>query len=514
MAFLPSRLRPVLSGGRAARLWRDGTAVLVLLVVPVLRYAWPAFTGGALVMPGDDYDQNFPLRVLVGHQIRDGIIPLLDPFNWSGSPLLGGWNSGAAYPATWLFAIMPANAAWVLGELLTYWVGGIGLYAFLRAQTVDGRALRPLPALLGAASFSVGGAFAIQVEHFGLAAGVSWIPLALLAIWKLSTSDRPLRWVLMLGASGGMCVLAGEPRAVAIAAVVLAVYVGWRVVRQPAGRWRLVVLLAAGGFLALLLSAVQWAPGMEVVADSQRDGGGYRLFGAGSMAFGQLPLILQPMLLGGSGNGGYPAFLGGYSLTEIASYVGLLPLVAAGAFVRRWRRPLPEWVCWLGLAVLGVLLALGSSTPLGHVWHLIPFYGGQRLQSRNILITGLALSVLLAYWAQEWIDRPQLRRRLGMLVPLGGAVGLCIAGIVAGPRLVRGLGVPAESAAAAGDLRPVLIVFLVFAVACGALLVLASRLPRPVRAGAVAVLVTFDLTAFTLTVIQEGSGGDSGGSSE
>ncbi|HVX42518.1 MAG TPA: hypothetical protein VHC49_01470, partial [Mycobacteriales bacterium] len=51
-------------------------------------------------------------------------------------------------------------------------------------------------------------------------------------------------------------------------------------------------------------------------------------------------------------------------------------------------------------------------------------------------------------------------------------------------------------------------------VACGALLVLASRLPQPVRAGAVAVLVTFDLTAFTLTVIQEGSGGDSGGSSE
>ena len=78
--------------------WRwpgEATAVLLLLVLPVLVYGIPPLLGHP-VLPGDDLTQNFPLRVLAGQEIRSGQLPLYDPYIWSGAPLLAGWERSSA----------------------------------------------------------------------------------------------------------------------------------------------------------------------------------------------------------------------------------------------------------------------------------------------------------------------------------------------------------------------------------------------------------------------------------
>jgi hypothetical protein len=104
----------------------DVIAVAVLVALPVLIFGVPALLGHP-VYPGDDLTQNFPLRVLAGQQIRSGQLPLYDPYIWSGAPLLAGWNAGAAYPLTFLFAIVPATAAWTLNLIYTRAVAGLGM---------------------------------------------------------------------------------------------------------------------------------------------------------------------------------------------------------------------------------------------------------------------------------------------------------------------------------------------------------------------------------------------------
>src|ERR1700760_4848011 len=134
------------------------------------------------------------------------------------------------------------------------------------------------------------------------------------------------------------------------------------------------------------------------------------LFSSGSLPSRWLLLTLVPDLLGGSGSLGQPSFFGTYNLTEITSYIGILPLVAAFALLARaWvtrgpdgRRRVPEWLIWHVQAVVGIVLALGGNSPLGTVLHDLPLFGSQRLQSRNILVLDLALAVLLAYW----LDKP------------------------------------------------------------------------------------------------------------
>ena len=216
-------------GPGAPRRWRgDTAAIIALLALPVLVYGVPALLGHP-VLPGDDLTQNFPLRVLAGHEIRSGHLPLYNPYIWSGAPLLAGWNAGAAYPFTFLFAVAPPVAAWTLNMILTWAIAGTGMFVFLRACRLGCG-----PAVLGALSFAFAGAMSAQVAHLGLMAGMRWVPVQLLCVLRLtgprSMSSR-LAWTGTLAGAFGLTILAGEPRAIDDAGVVVGLYAAWQVAR-------------------------------------------------------------------------------------------------------------------------------------------------------------------------------------------------------------------------------------------------------------------------------------------
>ena len=128
----------------------DLLAVVILVALPVIIFGIPALLGHA-VLPGDDLTQNLPLRVLAGRQIRDGQLPLFNPYIWGGAPLLATWNAAAAYPLTFLFAVLPGAAAWTLNMIVTWAVAGLGMFCFLRAlrlgacRACSGRSRSPSP---------------------------------------------------------------------------------------------------------------------------------------------------------------------------------------------------------------------------------------------------------------------------------------------------------------------------------------------------------------------------------
>lgn len=486
-------------------------AVTLLVLAPLLFFGIPGLMGHPVLF-GDNQYQNLPMRILAGDQIRQGNFPLLNPYIWSGSPLLGGWNAGAMYPFTFLFAVLPATAAWVLNEMLVYWVAALGLYLFLRAS-----GLRPVAGLLGAASFAFAGSMAAQLVHFGVVAGMSWVPLMLLALLKLS--QRPsgparLGWIALLGASGGMCVLAGEPRAIAEAVVIAALYVVWRAIRAGRAAIGFLVSAAIGLVLAMVFSAVQWLPGVSVVATSQRAAGSFALFSSGSLPTKWLLLLGVPDLVGGSGSFGQPPFFGHYNLAEVTSYVGIVPIVGAVALLAtlRRRRPVPEWLGWIVIAVVGAVLALGGNTALGPMLSHIPLFGGQRLQSRNLLVADLALGVLLAYWVQRTIDGPVLvrgqigaagaaRRRalpIALAVPVVVVVVVGVATAIPS-QFARWMEALPNGVASASRVWPSLLPFVVIAVLVGIFLVVAPCLSRRRRTGFLSLIVAIDLAAFAVT---------------
>jgi hypothetical protein len=497
-------------GTPPARRWPgEATAVLVLLLLPVLVYGVPALLGHP-VLPGDDLTQNFPLRVLAGQQIRSGQLPLYDPYIWSGAPLLAGWNAGAAYPLTLLFAVVPPVAAWTLNMIWTWAIAGLGMFAFLRTLR-----LACLPSFLGALSFAFAGAMSAQVAHFGLVAGMSWVPIQLLCVLQLSrprTVSSRLAWTGILAGAFGLTILAGEPRAIDDAGLIVLVYAAWQIGRLGRRFGPAACSVLAGLALGACLGAVQWLPGLAVVGSSERGVSTVALFNSGSLPHRWLLLMLVPDLLGGSGSFGQPAFLANYNLAEVTGYVGILPLVAAAALLGRVRlrpRP-PEWLVWHVLALAGIVLALGGNTPAGSLLVHLPLFSGQRLQSRNILIADLALAVLLAYWADQPFRAgsrrflrargrrgPDLETVLALLPPLAvlavAALGLCW-----GAGLLRWLRVSPGATSLDGLLKPWLVPYLLIAAGAIAFVIVGRRLGPVARSRWLAGFVLADLVIFTL----------------
>jgi hypothetical protein len=508
-------------GARTSRRRRgDVVAVVLLITLPALIFGLPALLGHA-VLPGDDLTQNLPLRILAGREIRAGHLPLYDPYIWSGAPLLAGWNAAAAYPLTWLFAILPGTAAWTVNMIATWAVAGLGMFCFLRALR-----LASLASFLGAFSFAFAGGMSAQVTHFGLVAGLSWVPLALLAILRLS-QDRSLAsrsgWSAVLAVAIGLVILAGEPRAIDDACVILAIYAVWQVARLGRRGGRAAVSIAAGVALGVCLGAVQWLPGLATISSSQRGADSMALYSSGSLPVRWVLLTLIPDLLGGSGSLGQPSFFGFYNLTEVTSYVGILPLVAAFALLGRlrWRARPPEWLVWHITALAGVVFALGGNTPLGDLLYHLPLFGDQRLQSRNILVLDLALAVLLAYWADQPFAREALTRIprvtretvLGVLPPLAVVAGVALA-FTWGVGWIRWVGLNiSPSASVVSQLKPYLVPYAVLGAGAAALVIAGQRMRPRLRSRLIAGFVVTDVIVFTILCVVEVAPGAFSGSS-
>jgi hypothetical protein len=492
----------------------DLLAIVILIALPVIIFGIPAALGHA-VLPGDDLTQNFPLRVLAGRQIRGGQLPLYDPYIWGGAPLLATWNAAAAYPLTFLFAVLPGTAAWTLNMIVTWAVAGLGMFVFLRALR-----LASLPSLLGAVSFAFAGAMPAQVAHLGLVAGLSWVPVQLLSVLRLTETRGAasrLRWIAVLAGAFGLTILAGEPRAIADAGVIVVIYAAWRVTRLgrrsgPAAISAAAGSVAGGLVLGICLGAVQWLPGLAVIGTSQRGAGSVALFNSGSLPHRWLLLMLVPDLLGGSGSLGQPAFFANYNLAEVTGYVGILPLVAAAALLGRLRlRPrLPEWAVWHVMALVGFVLALGGNTPAGSLLVHLPLFGGLRLQSRNICVADLALAVLLAYWADQPLSeksRRFLRARGGRRVDLETVLGVlpalamivvAVLGLTWGTGLLHWLRAGPGAAGAAGPLRPWLVPYALIGAGAIAFVIFGRRLQPQLRSRWLGGLIAIDLVVFAI----------------
>lgn len=479
--------------------------IVLLVFLPAAVFTIPALVGHP-TLPGDDLTQNYPLRVLAGEQIRSGHLPVFNPFIWSGAPLLGGWNAGAAYPLTLLFAVLPGTGAWTLNLVVTWSAAGLSTYFLCR-----GLRLGALPSFLAALSFSYAGAMSSQIVHFGLVTGIAWLPLQVLAIQRLANADSSLsrlRWAGVLAVAIALTFLAGEPRAIDDALLVVVLFAAWTVARLTRQRLRTATAIIVGVGLGVCCGALQWLPGTIAVSTSQRAVNSASLFTSGSLPLKWLLLVLEPDLLGGTGSLGEPHFVGSYSLLEVTGYVGIFPVIAAAALLARLRRRTrpPDWLVWHVVAAIGVILALGGSTPAWHVLIHVPLFGGQRLQSRNLLVVDFALAILLAYWANDMLtadsDRrhAETRRRedaFGIVPPVVGVITIVLVVLWADgfERWLAGSNVPSSIARALGAWQ---LPFLLVDVLAILWILYRRRLSVANRALCLTTLISADIVVFTV----------------
>ena len=81
---------------------------------------------------GDQAFQFRPLLHVAREQVRDGHLPLWNPYSYGGNPLFGDMQTALVYPLTWLTFVLPVDDAWTWMSMIKLLVAGLGAYFLAR----------------------------------------------------------------------------------------------------------------------------------------------------------------------------------------------------------------------------------------------------------------------------------------------------------------------------------------------------------------------------------------------
>jgi len=127
----------------------------------------------------DVITQIFPWRHLVIESWKKWQVPLWNPNNFSGSPLLANYQSAAFHPLNFLFFFLSEVDAWSILIILQFLLAGIFTYFFTRTLK-----LSRMAALLSAISFMFCGFIVCWGAYGTLSYALIWLPLICWGIQK------------------------------------------------------------------------------------------------------------------------------------------------------------------------------------------------------------------------------------------------------------------------------------------------------------------------------------------
>jgi hypothetical protein len=313
-----------------------------------------------------------PLMREAAAQWRSGAVPLWNPYQAFGTPLLANLQAGAAYPLNALYLLLDIGPAWLGTVVVHQLIAAVGMYAWCRAL-----ALSRAAALVGAAAFTFSAPVLSKYLDQPQFNSIAWAPALFWAAERLLATARPAAAVRLAGI-WVLQILSGHPETIAYTATFLGGYVAVRLLGRvrhaPCPVLQLGLLNIMAAALALALTAFQLLPTAELVSHSVRS--------AGSLSPGQQALLSIDM----------------DDLLGVAQ--GAPPLVFAVLGFWWWRRRDLAWL-FAGSAATLAVLALGPATPLFSLLRHVPMGTWFRAPTRWLSLWPLYVAVLTGVAAEE-----------------------------------------------------------------------------------------------------------------
>ena len=191
---------------------RNRIAIAALLFLVMSGYYWKlTLTRQFEWMTGNDLaEQVLPWFHIQAQEWHAGRFPLWDPYLWTGQPLFGQAQPGAAYPLNWILFLLPLENGHIAGWALAWYYVTIHLmaaafcYLFCRSL---GRSRTA--SLAGGLVFSLSG-FLGNTAWPQMMNGAVWIPLVFLFQLRASRGPRAAANAALSGMFLGIAFLSGH----------------------------------------------------------------------------------------------------------------------------------------------------------------------------------------------------------------------------------------------------------------------------------------------------------------
>ena len=474
---------------------------LLWLLLAVALFYWKIlFTRQfSVLLDYEAANQAYAWNHFAAASLKQGVLPLWDPYAHSGHTFVGEMQTGVFYPPKLLLYLFPFNRAGLFSPslfhyffVLTHFVGAC--FLFLLARELG---LKDFPAFFAAVTFSLGG-FVGRVGWPNMLDSAIWLPAAMLLLLRaLRATDSRDRWryAVWAGLAHGLSILAGSLHVAMMNSLVLAgvaLYYGFRPRPAQYRRWPVgLVVLATLAVVSFAAAAVQLLPSMEYSRTALRYLGDVPPLPAGQkIPYADIHDSFWPRSLLGFLVGG--AFQGSsMGSGEVSPYLGVLPLLLAIAGVwRNWERP---WVRFLTvLAALAFFYTLGAYSLLhGLAYAVLPYLWMARESARFIYLTHFAMALLAGFGLESLLyQRASLRPHLPVIAKALKILALAATAVLLLPASYGQLQVNEWSYAS----------FLFVLASCGALALVLFRPPTAGRQALLAAVLLCDLSAFQWTI--------------
>ncbi|MGB8646306.1 MAG: oligosaccharide flippase family protein [Anaerolineae bacterium] len=197
--------------------WTHEVAALILFLALALTLFAPVLSGGATLLPLDNLYrfppwqpfansfgvgqphntllddlvlENYPWKKFIDDSLRQGELPLWNPYILAGQPFMAAGQNAALYPFSLLFILLPLTYAYGLFVALHFWIAAASMYLLARVL-----GLRPFAATLSGIVYAFSDFMVVSVVFPMVISAAAWLP-AILALLELTLREEERRLAL------------------------------------------------------------------------------------------------------------------------------------------------------------------------------------------------------------------------------------------------------------------------------------------------------------------------------
>ncbi len=371
----------------------------------------------------DPVREQYPWRYLTINIEKKINLPLWNPYNFAGTPLLANYQSGAFYPLNILFFFMSFYKAWSILIFFEPLLAGFFLYLYL-----DNLRLNKWASFFGSLSLMFSGFFVAWMEWGTVINTVLWLPLILLSIDKIFKNQQILNlksqisklqlksqnlitWSLIFIFSISSSFLAGHLQIFFYLFIVTTLYIlaRWLQLQQRNSKFLLIFLVSY--ILFFILTSIQWIPTFQFILRSARNVDQLPFQNSGwFIPWQNLIQFIAPDFFGNPTTLNY---WGIWNYGEFVGYIGILPIIMAlfSLFFRHDRKTL----------FFGSIFFLSLIFSLPTIFANLPFllqipFIDTAQPTRLLFITDFSLAVLAAFGFDYFL---RTKSKKEILYPLG-----------------------------------------------------------------------------------------------
>lgn len=357
----------------------------------------------------DPVRQQYPWKTLTIDSFKSLQLPLWNPYNFSGTPLLANMQSGVFYPLNMLFFILPFQIGWSVFIALQPLLAMVFMYFFLKNLRLSN-----VSSIFGAIAFAFCGFFVSWMEWGNVVNTGLWLPLILLAVdrltiqfdySKIKISNSKLQigiknyffWSFILLISLIFSFFAGHLQIFFYEFLVALAYffIRWIQVRKNK---RILLLFLLITLLFFLLTAIQWIPTLKFILLSARDIDQNWHNAGWFVPWQNLTQFIAPDFFGNPSTLNY---WGVWNYGEFISYIGFLPfLFAIYAMCFPKRGIIRFFIIVLMVSLIFALPTLFAKIPFKFS---LPFLSTSQ-PTRLIFLADISLCILAAFGFEYFLQ--------------------------------------------------------------------------------------------------------------